>query len=230
VQSAGSSINSGSGKFSQGGCDPGFRQTSYTSGVNVNDASYNNLLTAVLRNSSVGSKAQLDTLLAATNPYTINGYKFYSYTTLPAISDTTKINVLVPASGITSQTITGMAVSADVKVVAFINGSLTANGNVTTSTGNSSAIFILTGDLTVNSAVTRLDGIYIFPGVFSDGFSANQLTGYGSLLNTGTLPLGFQRYFTPGPAEQWFYQPKYLNIYKNVLATPKYTWSEQLPE
>lgn len=226
IVQSGAAINSNFKGISKGGADPGFRLTNYTSGVNVNSVSYNNLLTTVLKNAGLGSTPPGNQI--------INGYKFISYSLLESAFgalDSNYINVLIPLPGATSAITSPKSIGINVRVIVFINGSLDigTGANIQTSTGTSSIIFISNGDLTVNSTVTRLDGIYIFPGVFSDGSSANQLTGYGSLLNTGTLPLGFQRYYTGGPAEQWFYQPKYLNIYKNVLAVPKYSWTELLP-
>lgn len=260
VQSQGT-IDAGNGKISLGGTDPGYRLTTYTN--RVPDLSYTTFRSNVLKNAGVGTVEALDTILKArlpSQPYTVGNYVFWSYSDTSSLE--TAINyakatagtthIILPRIGtINSASINtaNVIVPAGKKIVVFVNGSLTVNKNICDNSCSSaptdtasSIVFILNnyqptdkGDLTLLPTVTRLDGVYIFPGAFDDGGGAAQLVGYGSLIGTDSnynLGDGLLRTFSTGsaPAEQWFYQAKYLSHYKNVLATPTYTWSEQLPQ
>ena len=250
VQSAGT-INAGSGKISQNGATPGFRQSTYTNIANLSKINYTTFLAGVYKNSGLTHtflQNYFDTTGAVYGPVTSgsNQYRFWRISSavnenlntilgsIIASADTTSIHVIIPQDAFPPAALTistAKAIVTNKKIVAFVPGSLAVSANITVDTG-SSAVFILDspGDLTLDPAVTRLDGVYVFPGTFDDGTGPLQLTGYGSLLATGPADLGFNRYFYPGPAEQWFYQPKYLSIYKNVLAVSTYTFAELPPQ
>lgn len=116
-------------------------------------------------------------------------------------------------------------------LIVFVDGDLTVTGSVIG--GGGSVVFIINGGLSVDSSVTVLDGVYLFSGAFDDGVSALKLTGHGSLLQTSTNQnFGFTRTVpvTTGPAEEWFFEPKYLWTYRNVLTSPRFTWKELPPQ
>jgi hypothetical protein len=171
--------------------------------------------------------------------------------TIISRNETTAVQVIVPFSqtmlASTSLT-TAKTIPSGLRMIVFVNGSLTVNADIkTTNTDSvSSIVFVLNnagaldvGNLTVTANVGSLDGVYIFPGAFNDGddtASPKQLVGHGSLLSigqtTGTpsdLGAGFVRKYDGGPSESWIYEPKYLTVYRTILATPSYTWSELVP-
>ncbi len=146
---------------------------------------------------------------------------------------------------------TPLPIPANKTVVAFVKGSLNTLQNITVNSSSGLVMVLdnanpsggtdykLAGNLYVDPAVTELSGFYVFPGAFNDIYTSNlnantglQLVGYGSLISTNSQPLGFGRNYDKalGPAEKWYYQPKYLSIYKNILATPRYTWKEIPPQ
>lgn len=167
-----------------------------------------------------------------------------------------KINVLYPdpanAVGTLVQQIISQSVPASGSltnrtIIAFVNSSLQVQANITVNSSlGSGLVFSLNnpdaanpaaaGNLLVDSPVTELDGVYVFPGFFSDtqggGNSGIKLTGYGSLLAIGNQALNLNRTadMATGPAEDWHFQPKYLTMYQNVLSSPRFIWQELTPQ
>lgn len=86
------------------------------------------------------------------------------------------------------------------------------------------------GLLNLDSKVTKLDGVYLFAKEFNDSVGDEKLAGVGSLLGFGDI--GFARnYHSPlGPAEKWNYDAKYVDLFRNLLARPKFLWSELSPQ
>lgn len=194
--------------------------------------------------------------------YTSNGKTFdlYCYSDnfnaqlQQALSSTANFQILYPYNiSAGTQTITSPvpALANGKNIIAFINGSLQVNITTGSPVGisipntnyNASAVFVMNnpsgqnGDLLVQSTVVELDGLYIFPGTFNDSYDApggvnRLLTGYGSLINTGSSAWTLFRTVpvATGPGEKWTYQPKYLYIYNNILSSAKYSWSELPPQ
>ena len=243
------------GKISEGGTSPGYGLTYYT--PRVSGVTYSALLNNVLKNGGLGTYQSLDAWFASSGDAskTSGNYEVQAYddqasftaALYAATNDNTDgvINVIIPrTSAIANVTVPSVNLRNNAKVIVFVKGNLTVNGNVTADVPRSNSIvFVLNnsgggdGNLSLSSSVGQLDGLYIFPGTFFDGGdpvsgSTKQLAGRGSLIATGnSLGSGFTRTYTTGnnPAQQWTYEPKYLIHYKNVLALPTYTWSEKLP-
>ncbi len=90
--------------------------------------------------------------------------------------------------------------------------------------------------------VTKLDGLFIFSGSFSDGGDSlvaasarKPIAGNGALLGSSDLAFvpGFRRNYTDGakgPAEIWIYDGKYLDLLKTVLGRGRIFWQELPPE
>jgi hypothetical protein len=243
-------ISYGLGKISEGGASPGYGLTNYT--PRVSGVTYSALLNNVLKNGGLGTYQSLDAWFASSGDAskTSGNYEVQAYDNqasftaalYAATNDNTDgvINVIIPrTSAIANVTVPSVNLRNNAKVIVFVKGNLTVNGNVTADVPRSNSIvFVLNnsgggdGNLSLSSSVGQLDGLYIFPGNFNDGGGNNPLAGRGSLIATGnSLGSGFTRTYTTGnnPAQQWTYEPKYLIHYKNVLALPAYTWSEKLP-
>ncbi len=124
----------------------------------------------------------------------------------------------------------------------FVDGNLTVSQNIIDDTNASSITFIVQGDIIVQPNVTRLDGMYIFAGSFSNGVGDQAITTKGSLIglggknpsnatgrfHTGSAS-GFQRDLGTGnnnPAESIIYQPKYLHLVNSLLGGSSLSWQE----
>lgn len=130
---------------------------------------------------------------------------------------------------------------ANANLVYFINGNLSVNQNIANDSTRATLTYVVQGDITVASTVTRLDGVYLFSGLFRDGISAQALTVKGSLIGLAGLnpssssgrfyngQSGFQRDLGNGnnnPAETIIYQPKYLHRLAPLLGGASISWYE----
>lgn len=253
VQTFATSINAGSGKYSQGGIDPPtLNLTGYASGIDPAAVSYTTLLDNVLRSAGLNyDQLQKQFVTASNYGFTTAGgtsYRFWRVTATETLDSVLQaiqgsgdsaatFHILVPSGDPpqTAATITTARAIGNRKIIVFFAGDLTVSANITTTHTNqsiSSIIFILggTGNLTLAPTVDKLDGIYLFPGDFDDGGGTLALTGYGSLLNLGTNPLGFNRLVGNAASEKWVYQIKYLPLYRSILSRPGLTWSELTPK
>lgn len=243
-----STIDPGAGKISQGGYTPGYRLTNYINSYNASNVNYSRLLNTVLKNSGLNTPTNLDSDPNCSGGGVISSgnYNIYCYNTgtfdsklTTAIADgsASKTMVLYPAGNANlAQTLnTAKTISSNGKmVIVFVNGNLTVNNPISIPAAytGSGIVFVVNGNITLDPAISTFDGFYIFSGSFDDGNSVNVLTGRGSLLGTGTGNIVFNRSTTAQtiPAEQWIYQPKYLTLFAQSLATPKYTWQELSPQ
>ncbi|MCL4397470.1 hypothetical protein M1403_00325 [Patescibacteria group bacterium] len=248
----------GNGWISQNGILPGMNILSNSSALNKNEANYPTLMATVLKNAGIPSLKALtdlfdvwgyeypignaDPIISGNNRYRFWGTSNDNLNSVlsQAMADKTDtVQVIVPWKISNSQTIdTAKTIPANMRIIVFINGSLTVNKNITTGTGNSSIIFVQNnpdafnpGNLTLSPSVSQLDGVYLFPGSFDDGAGLGALVGNGSLLAFGNSDLGLNRAVSDNslPAERWIYQPKYLTIYQNILSRPSYSWTELTP-
>lgn len=114
-------------------------------------------------------------------------------------------------------------------VVIFVNGNLTINGNITL-VGKSFLGFIVSGNITVDPAVTNMDGVFINNGTFDSGTGANQLTVNGTVI-AGNIDLGrdmgANNDTTPG--EVFNYSPKLLFSMPTEFMGMDITWNEVAP-
>lgn len=246
---------SGGGKYSQNTSPAGtsgWNLPSYTSSAPVGNLSYTQILSNVLSNSQVITSSNLEALCASSANVVLNksGYDFYCYSGVTSFNSqlaaaiaasTTNSVILYPlSSGIGSQNLTSTPANVSArKILVLVNGNLTFSPgvNVTVnSTGNSALAFVLgansligaIGDLTVSNTTSRLDGLYIFPGTFNSGSSTTQnLVGGGSLLGTSSsTSFSLGRNINNAFGENWTYQSKYLDLFKNILARPNVKFQE----
>ena len=132
--------------------------------------------------------------------------------------------------------------------VLFVYGDLTITSPVTVSGSTNTATFIVSGNVTVNTGVTRIDGVYITGETFTttdaaSGGSGSQLkingAVYGANVNLNRK-LSASAVCADGvtpctnaaqPAEKIVYDPKYL-IGPNatgLLGSPGVAWKEVAP-
>ena len=125
--------------------------------------------------------------------------------------------------------------------VFFIDGNFTIKNNLTLNS-QYTAIFIVQGNITVETDVTRIDGIYIAGGTFTTTDTAGGVSGsqllingavYGANVNLsrklgGPSCVGFCNN-TLYPAEKIVYDPKYLIALNSLLGSPGVTWKEVAP-
>lgn len=181
------------------------------------------------------------------------GYNVYCYRATSGLSGLANI---APLTGVTifypayngsfdvtvGKTNTQMSVSGGKKIVFFVDNrnhsaAFSAGENVTVDTA-SGIVFVIKGDVVAHDSVSQLDGLYIFSGTFSDqNSSTTTLVGHGALIGTGadaftrtSLASGFARPGSGGFGEKWYYEPKYLDMFKNIISRPTYTWKELPPD
>ncbi|MCL4390573.1 LamG domain-containing protein, partial [Patescibacteria group bacterium] len=245
-------INYGSGGISQAGSQiPGYNLQNYNNQAPTDQITYNALLGSVLTNAAVALSDLNSACTANPSTGTVvgHGIDFYCYgsnldsllTSVLGGSDNNKI-IFYPSPGYGDGPQTIGTHSANGKdAIVFVNGNLTVAGNIIVDHASQTAgiVFILQdnpiSNLSINSTVTNLSGIYIFKGSFNDnadnGSVTSQLSGYGSLINTGSVTLTPGRAPTGGAAGwSWTYEPKYLTLFRNVLTVTQYTWTELPPQ
>ena len=127
-------------------------------------------------------------------------------------------------------------------VIYFIEGNLRIEKNLIMDPEDT-LIFIVSGDITVNTTVTRIDGIYIAGGTFhstdSSGDVGAQLEVNGAIYATnvnlnrvlgGSLcPSGDLCDNQKTAAEKIVYDPKYLIALNSLLGSPGVSWKEVAP-
>lgn len=234
-----------SDRYSQQGASPGRNLDNYTYQKSSN-LSYDRLLDNVLTNLGIvgGAKASDCSNSAPFTIYSYNGQAAYLRCYTPGNMQTaldTAINgsgvepyqILIPgnpASASENINTKSFAVGNSKKVIVFANGSLSIKDiNITSSQPTSGIVFVLNGDLSVTSATQFLDGVYIFPGQFSDGSGVTPLSVTGSLVGTGDDPfptLKMGRTPANAPGEVFNFSGKYLSIFNGIISRPKISWTE----
>lgn len=143
-------------------------------------------------------------------------------------------------------TITNINVPAG-NIAWFIDGNLTITDNIVVPSSSSIA-FIVSGNITVNSAVSNIQGIYVAGGPFTDvdasGVAGPRLEVNGAVYaGSVSLPrkLGgaCATDTRPGypqpcnnvqtPAESFVFDPKYLANLNTLIGTPAVNWQEVAP-
>jgi hypothetical protein len=127
-------------------------------------------------------------------------------------------------------------------IVVFVNGDLhiSDQGGIEKTIGDDTGvIFIVNGDISVDSDVRRVDGFYIAAGKFNSGSLIQQLIVNGSVLVFGVDGFELERDLTdpciPGPcnnfdpAELFRYDAKYLWLFRNIIGDFKMIYSEMPP-
>ena len=128
-------------------------------------------------------------------------------------------------------------------VIYFIDGNLRIKSNLALSNTGYSVIFIVSGDIIIETTVTRIDGVYIAGGTFhstdSSGDVGAQLVVNGAVYATrvnlnrvlgGSLcPSGDLCDNQKTAAEKIVYDPKYLIALNDLLGSPGVSWKEVAP-
>ncbi len=124
----------------------------------------------------------------------------------------------------------------------FIDGNLTISKDLTLAASDA-ATFIVKGNITINTSVKRVDGIYVSGATFNDVDSSGNLgvqlvanggvyaqnVNLGRKLGGSACPGGAACDNTQTPADQFVFDPKYLAGLNNLLGTPSVSWTEVAP-
>jgi hypothetical protein len=119
------------------------------------------------------------------------------------------------------------------KTVIFVQGNLRINNNISKiNLDNSFLMFVVSGDIIVNSTVTEITGVYTTDGTFiteSDGDDL-QLNVVGSV---AAFDVDLKRYLGAGnatdPAELFTYSPELVVNYPPALSERHLVWREVAP-
>lgn len=139
-----------------------------------------------------------------------------------------------PAAGVYTYP-TGLTVGSSVNinptggngVVYLIDGNLTINGNITIA-NNKSAVFIVSGTITVGPTVTQIEGIYIS----NDSFDAEAVTNdlqIDGMIYTNEFIQKVSDGDTDTPTYVIEYQPQYLLAVLPYLGKTHVSWQEVAP-
>ncbi len=217
---------------------PAFKNASYNKPLVPAGGVYN-YFASKFRNKAIAAGSDLCTTTSNTNIAggTYNGFKYCS-------GDATLTDVLVNPPDIT---FTGNSVF-------FIDGNLRIDGNIKASGGNS-VVFIVKGNIVVNrnkivdGYITGLDGVYIARKGFADTDAEFGQDSWLSGNNTSALTINGGLYvdceegakinllrYWPNvnvnvtyPSDIFKFDPKYLIILNDLLASPAIGWKEVAP-
>lgn len=175
---------------------------------------------------------------------------FADIAAMPNFDPANPLNSLALCNG--NVTIGGAVLPAGKNIAWFVNGDLTISGDVTADV-SSSIVYIVSGNVRVQTAVSRVDGIIAARGDFNDvtnsadplTFLGKQLVVKGSVYTEGNVvlerKLASSNCTATGeplispcdnnqfPAESFQFNPKYLVNLNGLIATPSVNWSEVAP-
>ncbi len=112
-------------------------------------------------------------------------------------------------------------------VIYIINGSLSINSNFSVQSGKAVA-FIVSGDVSVNPAVTNIGGLFISNSFNTGTHDTNRLLIDG-MVYTKTLVNGRTFESDTNPAFQITYQPQYILPLLSYIGKTQVTWEEVAP-
>lgn len=121
------------------------------------------------------------------------------------------------------------SVSSGQVYIILVPDELTINNNINVDPGGFLAM-ISSGKITINGAVTNVEGVYISDKIIDSGASANQLTGEG--IFTGWEGFNLQRDLANNsttPAEIFTYRPDLVRNAYRYLLNLKIFWQEVAP-
>lgn len=109
--------------------------------------------------------------------------------------------------------------------------------------GSTSVVFLVQGDVNVDTKIVRTDGVYIVGGTFNDydtvgGTIGNQLSVYGAIyahaFNLGRILSNLSGCDptctnSKTPADIIYYQPRYLVALTQMIGSPSISWQEVAP-
>ena len=109
----------------------------------------------------------------------------------------------------------------------LISGSLNIKNNFTV-TPDESVVFVVNGNIEVDSNVTRVDGLFIDSGTFSVATGPDPLVING-MVYTGEMSLNRTYKSFSAPTYKFIYQPKYVIALLPYLGRPQINWQEGGP-
>lgn len=117
-------------------------------------------------------------------------------------------------------------------LVVFVNATsgpvnLTISSSINVG-ADSAVIWIVSGNVTVDSSVSRADGYYVVSGSFSDGSGSTQLTVNGGVAAYGGFSLGRRNANQSTPSEVFTYNPVISKL-GQLIGESNYTWVEAIP-
>ena len=115
------------------------------------------------------------------------------------------------------------------KVVMFVDGDLTINGNLNVTDGQGFLGIFVSGDIIIDPAVTQLEGVYLTDGNFSTGAGTTALNTRGSIVSYGTMNLERSLLDNSDPAEIFTFAPDQLLLFPEKLMFTRNSWTEVAP-
>ena len=123
-------------------------------------------------------------------------------------------------------------VAVDGTYIVLVNGDLTLAADFTVQEGGF-AMFIVSGDITINPAVTKAEGIYVADGVLeleTAGASSDALlNGAGTFVGWGGVEFWRNIGDPNNPSSVMTYRPDFLLNAPNDLRLPVFSWSQVNP-
>ncbi|MBI3955529.1 hypothetical protein HY338_03725 [Candidatus Gottesmanbacteria bacterium] len=114
------------------------------------------------------------------------------------------------------------------KVAIFlISGSLNVKNDFTIAS-DESVVFVVSGNIEVDSSVTRIDGLFMASGSFSVAAGPDQLVVNG-MVYTKNMSLSRTLRSFSTPAHKFIYQPKYVITILPYLGRSQVNWQEAAP-
>lgn len=138
-----------------------------------------------------------------------------------------------PVAGNTVTFNTPINITGSKLVVVFVNSlsgtpvNLTVGGRVRT-TSDAFILWIVSGNVTIDSAVDEADGYYLSSGSYNSGSGSTQLNVDGGVAAYGGVNLGRRNTNTSLPSEVFTYNPQIVRL-APLLGQSNYTWTEIIP-
>lgn len=89
-------------------------------------------------------------------------------------------------------------------------------------------LWVVSGNVTVDSTVTEAGGYWLSSGSFSDGSGSAQLNVNGGVAAYGGVILGRRNSNTSLPSEVFTYNPEILKL-APLIGESAYSWTETVP-
>lgn len=116
------------------------------------------------------------------------------------------------------------------KVILFVDGfNLEINGNINLNDGVGFFVAIVGGNITLDSSVTELEGIYLSDGSFTTGAGTSPLLVRGSVASYSGVTLGRSLNNNSTPAEIFEYGPDQIMLFPEKLGYRRTKWMEVAP-
>ena len=151
---------------------------------------------------------------------------------VPGSSDP-EIIVVHPVSGNTVRLKTPGNITGGKLTIVFVNNLNGTPVNFSVDSrvqvdSNSFVIFIVSGNVTIDSTVDQADGYYLSTGSYSSGSGAVQLNVSGGVAAYGGIILSRRNSNTALPSEAFTYNPL-ITKFASKLGESAYSWTETIP-